>query len=210
VPLRICDNDDMRRIGQILLSAHERWRDFRLGIETWAYFPAAKLGLPPDSADYSPISYRVLDCMLKEVPEPLKNGALIDYGCGMGRVLVVASRSFRRVIGVELSEMMIEVARRNASKCKSPCEIVRVDASQYPVPDDTTVFFFFSPFVGETMRIVVANIVASLKRVPRPHLVLVFNRKFFEQAAAELCLPVTRLKWVHVSPSGSWATYRIG
>jgi SAM-dependent methyltransferase len=97
----------------------------------------------------------------------------IDYGCGKGRVVhQAAKRRFRKVIGVEVSPALAEAAREalEATKHKHRCkdvEIVVADAREYAVPDDLTVVYFFHPFFGETLDIVLGNIIDSIDRNPR-------------------------------------------
>ena len=46
---------------------------------------------------------------------PLKPGSAIDYGCGVGRVLLALSERCEVVTGVDISRSMLDEARRNAS-----------------------------------------------------------------------------------------------
>lgn len=97
----------------------------------------------------------------------------VDFGCGKGRVLVAAaSYPVRRVIGVELSEELADVARANIERARSKlkCQdvsVVTADVLTYDVPDDVTVAFFFDPFHGEIFSAVVNKLLASLARRPR-------------------------------------------
>jgi SAM-dependent methyltransferase len=97
----------------------------------------------------------------------------IDYGCGKGRVVhQAAKRRFRKVIGVEVSASLAEAARAalEASKREHRCkdvEIVVADAREYQLPDDVTIVYFFHPFFGETLDVVLGNIIASIDRNPR-------------------------------------------
>jgi SAM-dependent methyltransferase len=156
---------------------------------------------------YAPVPYGILSAMLADVPAPLHGGALIDFGCGMGRVLVVASRQFRRVIGVEYSERLAGIARQN-TKRNSSCQIETMDAAQFAIPDDAAVFFFFNPFGKQTMATVLSNIGRSLCEHPRDHRFLVCNRGPFEGAAEEVGLKMTRHKWARAGEYG-WASYTL-
>jgi len=97
----------------------------------------------------------------------------VDFGCGKGRVVhQAARRPFRRVIGVEISPVLAEIARAglNARRHQHRCqnvEIVVADAAEFPIPDDLTIGYFFLPFRGETFAAVVRGIVESLDRQPR-------------------------------------------
>jgi SAM-dependent methyltransferase len=97
----------------------------------------------------------------------------VDFGSGKGRVVFQAARyPFARVVGVEISEALNEVARRNIGRNRHRlvCQdvaLVTADAAEFEVPDDMTVAYFFYPFAGMTFERVLDNIVASLDRRPR-------------------------------------------
>jgi hypothetical protein len=97
----------------------------------------------------------------------------VDFGSGKGRVVFQASRyPFARVIGVEISERLNEVARQNIERNRHRlrCQnvtLITADAASFEVPDDVTVAYFYHPFGGATFERVIANIVASLDRRPR-------------------------------------------
>ena len=98
----------------------------------------------------------------------------IDFGCGKGRVVhQAAKRPFRRVIGVEISPALAEIARTNLAtrshqhRCPN-VEIVVADAKEFRVPDDLTIAYFWHPFTGETLWTVLRGIVDSIDRHPRP------------------------------------------
>ncbi len=91
----------------------------------------------------------------------------------MGRaVLLAALRPFARVIGIERSPALAEIARQNIRRSKSKLnhenvEIVEVDACEYAVPADVSVIFLFNPFRGEVLDDVLKRIRQSLEATPR-------------------------------------------
>ena len=97
----------------------------------------------------------------------------VDFGCGKGRVVhQAARRPFRRVIGVEISPALAEIARAavSARKHQHRCrdvEIVVADAGEFRIPDDLTIGYFFHPFSGNTLVEVLRGIVDSIDRNPR-------------------------------------------
>jgi SAM-dependent methyltransferase len=97
----------------------------------------------------------------------------VDFGSGKGRVVFQAARyPFARVVGVEISERLNEVARQNIERNRHRllCQdvtLVTADAASFEVPDDMTVAYFYHPFGGATFERVIANIVASVDRRPR-------------------------------------------
>jgi 16S rRNA G966 N2-methylase RsmD len=110
---------------------------------------------------------------------------LIDLGSGMGRVVCQAARRpFGRVIGVEISEELSEVARRNVERNRTrfrcaDVEIVVADVLDYELPDEVTHVYLYHPFSGEIFSAALATVTASLDRRPR-RLVLMYANPVLE------------------------------
>lgn len=97
----------------------------------------------------------------------------VDFGSGKGRVVWQAARyPFGRVIGVEISAQLNEVAHRNLEenrdrlKCRD-VELVTADATQFEIPDDMTFAYLYSPFEGQIFETVIDHVIESLDRNPR-------------------------------------------
>src|SRR5262249_34619117 len=78
-----------------------------------------------------------------------------------------------RIIGVEFSAKLNEMARTNikryrsrGQKCSS-LEIVEGDAAAYEIPNETAVLYFNNPFNEPIMAKVLANIKKSIEDHPR-------------------------------------------
>jgi 16S rRNA G966 N2-methylase RsmD len=163
-----------RHVGQLLF---ER----RYGVRTAELIELDDLGLAhQDRGYYVPASWRILRRTLsrREVGE---HDVLIDFGSGMGRMVLEAARyPFKRVIGVELSEQLHDIARDNVRRtrqrlrCKD-IDFVRCDALDYEVPDDVTVVFFNNPFQGSVFAAVIEKLITSVDRNPRPVKVIYYN-----------------------------------
>jgi len=105
--------------------------------------------------------------------------SLVDFGCGKGRVLLVASEfPFRRIVGVEFAPQLAESARQNLKtyraqnqKCRE-IEAITGDATAYQLAPEPQVLYFYSPFALSVMDQVIHNIEVSLQRSPRALLVL--------------------------------------
>jgi len=130
--------------------------------------------------DYEPTPWRVLGRMLRN-HEIAQDDVFIDFGCGKGRVIVqAAAYPFRKIIGVELSRDLVEVAKGNVERslptlrCKN-IELVNSDVLDYEIPDDVTVVYFFNPFEGDVFRRVIDKLVASLRRRPRSMRIIYTN-----------------------------------
>ena len=126
----------------------------------------------PDRVWYQPSGWSYLRRILPR-REIDAGDVFLDLGSGKGRVLLQAARCpFARVTGVEISPSLNEIAQANIERKrhKLACEnveLVTTDATAYELPDDVTVIYLYYPFVGDTFRRVVDNIVASYRRRPR-------------------------------------------
>lgn len=91
----------------------------------------------------------------------------IDLGCGKGRPLLVASEfPFRRLIGVELSPELVDIARSNARivaeryPARPAIDVSVGDATRVVLPEAEIVCFMYHPF-GRTL---VGTLLATLGR----------------------------------------------
>jgi SAM-dependent methyltransferase len=103
----------------------------------------------------------------------------VDFGCGKGRVLLVASEfPFRRIIGLEFAPQLAEIAWGNLKSYRiknQKCfeiEAITADATEYELAHEPQVLYFYSPFSRGVMDQIVQNIEDSLKKSPRDLLVL--------------------------------------
>lgn len=126
-----------------------------------------------DNHHYQGAGYSVLFEALRALPEQVRQKPFIDYGCGKGRALFVAEQcGFTQLLGVDIAVELLKDASENLKtyRQKNPqsrFEFILSDATQYPVPEDAAVFYFFNPFGESIMKKVVDNIVASAKTYPR-------------------------------------------
>lgn len=156
--------------GRIKEVVREHLWENRLGIKTVGVSPAEKeVTLFKDSVRYEPTPYYIIEAMLRNLrfgPEDV----LIDIGCGKGRVIFsVATKKFKKIIGIEAREDILEVARQNLKNLKSnntPLQIIKADAATFDMKEGT-VFFMFNPFWGKTLIKVMENIKSSLLINPR-------------------------------------------
>ena len=99
--------------------------------------------------------------------------SFIDFGCGKGQILAMAARyPFTRVIGLDLSAKLLEVAQQNIDRiqAKARCghlELVNENALDYEIPDDITYAYFYMPFPTEVYEPVVSRLAESARRSPR-------------------------------------------
>jgi SAM-dependent methyltransferase len=126
----------------------------------------------PDRLVYVASPWHVLPRALRYLGVTERD-VFVEFGCGKGRVLHQAAKwPFRRVVGVEISPALAEIARANLAehadqhRCAN-FEIVVLDAADFRVPDDLTIAYLFHPFRHATLDAVLRNIVHSLDRRPR-------------------------------------------
>jgi SAM-dependent methyltransferase len=166
----------------------DEYYERRLNVDTRYMVTKEALGInDTDAVYYVPISYRALFSMLRRVAVNPQETVFLDYGAGKGRALAVAATfPFKRVLGVEVADTLIAIARRNIDRMKGrralAVEIEHSDAAFYVVPADVNLIYFFNPFKGKLLERVIANIRASYNECPRHISIIFFNNDFFENA----------------------------
>ncbi len=97
----------------------DRRFDRRFAVDT-----AGVLLLPEIHSDsrfngYSPTPHSHFSRMLQHVDVDYSEFTFIDFGCGKGKALLLAAKlPFRRIVGVELSSELIEIAKTNLKTYK--------------------------------------------------------------------------------------------
>jgi hypothetical protein len=80
---------------------------------------------------------------------------------------------FKRIAGIDFSQDLCELARENIRAYKArtrldaEIEIINMDAVDYDVQADDTVFYFFNPFDERVLGSVLDNVTDSLAVSPR-------------------------------------------
>jgi len=167
-----------RRKERRLKKQQDREFDQRHGVETGGIIQLNQLQIPGNTWEYGTpywaIKPDVFAQLVGELDIPHRDFTFIDFGSGKGRALLLASElPFKKVIGVEFSPELHEVAQQNVRAFQSErqqcrdIELVCTDALEYQLPDGPGVYYFFNPFVKEVMEGMVARIEQSYRR--RPH-----------------------------------------
>jgi hypothetical protein len=141
---------------------------------------------------YQASSEAVFRKAIDGLPIRYQDFVFIDFGAGKGKCLLIASTyGFLKIIGVEFSEELVAVARRNLSQYRSPRQkchnltIVKCEAAEYELPSQPSVYYFYNPFPALVMRAVSENIRRSLELRSRPVFIVYYNpvcREVFDQA----------------------------
>jgi hypothetical protein len=158
--------------------------EHRNRIRTAGKIAPEELGIAhPDRVEYAPTPWFVLR---RALPQDWigPNDVFIDFGSGKGRVVYQAAvfYQFKRVIGIELSRELHEIAAGNIQRNRDRlrCEdvqLVHSDVLEYEIPDDVSVAYFFNPFTGQTFSMVVDRLLASVVRNPRTLRIVYLNPK---------------------------------
>lgn len=150
------------------------WFDVFYGVNTFSCSELSDLTIKSENRDrgvkYQPSRVLPLKKLFKYIKPIVSNhGVLVDFGCGKGRVLMLAALSgFNSVKGIEFAHELVEIAKNNVaifskkSNCSSSFLITECDATDYKIGHDENVFFMFNPFNDEVMGKIIKNIELSL------------------------------------------------
>jgi SAM-dependent methyltransferase len=150
--------------------------DRRHGTDTSTFAELKTLGIASANKRhgerYQPSPVYSLRQLLRRLNIRYPDFSFIDFGSGKGRTLLVASElPFKQVIGVEFGEELHLQAERNiqryGARAAGQVNAVHADATQFALPDDDLVLYFFNPFNEPVLSEVLANINASLQARPR-------------------------------------------
>lgn len=130
---------------------------------------------------YQPVNYFMLETALDFLKEQNIAGALVDFGCGMGRILIVAAHyGYKEITGIEFSPELCNASRDNLKEVRNiypdtQFNIYCENATCYSIKKQEAIFTFFNPFDEAVMLPVVKNILKSFKENPREITVVYFN-----------------------------------
>ncbi len=197
----------MRSAKTIRRAIHDRvhralidpWYDRRLGIDAAGALWPSPLGLfgrhAPCAQEYRATPTWIFRRAMSGLDIDLRRFVFLDYGCGKGRVLMLAAqRPFLRVEGIELSERMYRIALANIAHAQArgvlhaPVVAHHIDAADYVLPAEPLVIYLFDPFGAQVVSLVADNIEASLAANPREAYVVYLNAEHRDCFAGRTCL----------------------
>jgi SAM-dependent methyltransferase len=134
---------------------------------------------------YQPSPVYSLRRLLKRLDIHYPDFSFVDFGSGKGRTLLIASElPFKQVVGVEFSADLHRRAQDNIERYgkrqAGTVVSVHADATEFVLPHDDLVLYFFNPFSAPVLSSVLDNLTASLQAHPR-RVILIY-----------LCLPDAR------------------
>jgi SAM-dependent methyltransferase len=157
--------------------------DRKFGVKTdgevggWTYL--SDLDIPSPNwiygRNYAAIEPERFFAILEGLPIRFEDFTFIDFGSGKGRALLMASEyPFKQVIGIEFSPQLNAIAQQNiirysssTQKCKY-IESVNMDFTQFYLPSDPLVLFFYDPCEARVFEQVLANVQLSWQQNQRP------------------------------------------
>jgi len=169
----------------------DRHFDRRFAVDTAGVLILPEIHSDPRFNGYSPTPHALFSRLLHQIDVDYSKFTFIDFGCGKGKALLLASElPFKQIVGVELSSVLIGIAEHNLKtyrgtrRCKT-VQLVLSDARDFHLPEEHSVCYFWDPFEAELMQTVLQNIRNSLAVAPRDIYILYFmpvHRRLFDEA----------------------------
>jgi SAM-dependent methyltransferase len=191
----------------------EKYLDYRFGIRTSEIRTKEQLGLRrDDDRYYVPTDIRGFRKLINSIDIRPGVDVFVDFGAGMGRVLILAALyPFRQIVGVEISIELCKIAQRNVDNARGTllCKdvsIVMSDATDYLVPSNATLFYFFNPFTGAVLDTVLENIRRSLHEAPRQVMLLCNSYSSEAQFVQQIC----RCTWLVLLKTVDFGEAQVG
>ncbi len=143
--------------------------DRRFNVDTSGVIDLGELNINSSQLEfgnrYQAINEAYFNEIMRCVPIRHEDAVFIDVGSGKGRALLLASRMpFKRIIGIELSSELSDVAVRNFNSFRCDQQLCTnleshaVDATTYQIPSDPLVVFMNNPFEEPVMRPFLTNL----------------------------------------------------
>lgn len=146
------------------------WLENRFGLDISGIKDLAMLEKPNENArEYSSnIEYSLVDALGQFYIDT--DDAIFDFGCGKGGALILADYvGFRKTGGIEFDRELYKIAIKNMNSIGmdtsgilcGDAQLIEEDLDQY------NYFYFYNPFVGDTLINVIHNIEKSFDRKNR-------------------------------------------
>jgi SAM-dependent methyltransferase len=150
-----------------------KYYERKFNISTEQNFSQQTLGYDEEKAEYGPVDYLSFIKTLSKYYKKAGGGGFLDYGCGLGRALFIASMyPFEKIIGVDLSPRLCQLANQNIAQSQNVKNIERLqvictDATTYEVPNSVNAIFINNSFTGSVLEKVFDRILESYRKSPR-------------------------------------------
>ncbi len=167
------------RMGRVRTAAQvlgDRLLDRLAGIDTAGAVSNTELGFDKSEGHHYQTSNWINLINLRRILGMLEisgEDAFVEYGCGKGQVMFLAAHyPFKRIIGIDLSEQLVDIARRNLDPVgrRFACpeiDIFVANAADYVLPDEVNTCYVANSFPRGVLELVMARIESSLASRPR-------------------------------------------
>lgn len=146
--------------------------DRRHDTDTGGMVPTSKLDIADESTKWQSNLYlgspvRVTQHIIRSLDIDCRDYTFVDYGSGKGRVLFAAAAfPFKKVVGVEISQALHEVAELNlqryrGAELQTGIELWSGDARKYPLPDGDLILHMYHPFGPDILKEMLKRIAAE-------------------------------------------------
>ena len=157
-------------IGRLKIRKEGRDFDRRYGTDTGGKVHAANLSITSPNllfADgYLATAPKLFIDTIGRLPIVHRDFVFVDFGSGKGRALLMAAEfPFKKIIGLEISPILHEIAQQNIDKLFSKTDrystiiSLNLDVEKFVPPEDPLFCYFYNPFREKVM----ANVLATLK-----------------------------------------------
>lgn len=173
---RVVLENSARSLGPEMPQRVRRWYlrreaerfDRQHGTDTMGFIDSGHVELGDYEASDEESFIKILD----SIPVTPGRTTFLDIGCGKGKAALLASRlPFREVIGVERSEGLCRIARRNVrvwQKAVTEIRIVEADATRLEFPPGPLLLYLFNPFGPQTLERFLYALQEAVESTPRP------------------------------------------
>ncbi|MGI9289950.1 MAG: SAM-dependent methyltransferase [Gammaproteobacteria bacterium] len=142
---------------------NDRSFDRRHGTDTGGMVPTQDLDIDDESTKWQSNLYlgspdRVTRHLIRSLDIDPADYTFVDYGSGKGRVLFAAAEfPFKKVVGVEISQALHEVAERNqllyvGAPLQSEIALWCGDAREFRLPEGNLILHMYHPFGPDILK----------------------------------------------------------
>lgn len=131
---------------------------------------------------YQPINYFIAEWLFNQLTiKEIENRAILDVGCGRGRVMAMAAwYGFTNIYGIDISPELCHQAITNMDKITplyptSSFTIICADARNIEISPDIGIIFMFNPFSATIMHPFMEKLMESIQLKPRKITILYAN-----------------------------------
>lgn len=154
------------------------WFDIRFGTDTMGFKNLGNLDInsnfKKDGEDYIPTRAKHLRRIFK-MKHFSKEDTFVDLGSGKGRTLLIASDYLDNLKGVEFSEELCDIARKNiivygnktGKNLQDKVSVFCTDVTKYIISDEDNIFYLYNPFNETVLSKFISNLEISISKAPR-------------------------------------------